>query len=134
MKVVLVRERETKFSTLGRLIVPDVLVQIFTLEDVWMGNKVGDGRIPAGVYKCTPHGWNGEPVKFEKVWKLEDKAPRSDVVLHWGNTNKDTRGCPLVGLRRQDDFLGESMKAVNILRSSIGKRAFTLEIIDAFGN
>ena len=133
MKLILVREKEGKTSTTGRLIVPGLDKTIYVLEDLWMGNKVGNGRVPAGTYKCTPHGWNGEPVKYKQVWRLEDKPPRSAVLIHNGNDYTNTGGCLLVGLTKSPDFVGRSVEALNILRDFIGNRGFMLEIIDAFG-
>lgn len=132
MIVTLQRLTETKSSTIGTLEIPFLGTTIYTLEDSWMDNQVGNGRIPPGTYNCVPHGWeDNTPFKFKKVWMLQKTAPREAILIHSGNDAGDTHGCILVGLTKEKDFIGDSRKALDILRSHIGNTSFTLEIRDA---
>ncbi len=64
-----------------------------TCEDPWKDNKTGESCIPEGTYKCVPH--SGE--KYKNVWRLENVPNRTAILIHNGNTIKDTQGCILVG-------------------------------------
>ncbi len=48
---------------------------------------------PAGLYLCIPH--NGP--KFKNVWEITDVPGHTAILIHAGNTIKDTSGCVLVG-------------------------------------
>lgn len=132
MILTLQREIETPNSTIGRLEVPYLEATIYTLEDAWMDNKVGDGRIPAGSYECVAHGWeDNSPLKIKQVYRLLGTEPRSGILIHAGNDAEDTHGCILVGLTQSKDFIGESRIALETIRRHIGTAPFTLEIRDA---
>lgn len=64
-----------------------------TCEDPWEDNDTGVSCIPEGTYKCVPH--SGE--KYKNVWRLENVPNRSAILIHQGNTIRDTQGCILVG-------------------------------------
>jgi hypothetical protein len=49
--------------------------------------------IPLGTYLCQPH--NGP--KFQNVWEVCDVPGHTGILIHNGNTIKDTEGCVLVG-------------------------------------
>lgn len=50
-------------------------------------------RIPAGVYSCKKQ----QSARFGAVFEIMSVPDRSDIVIHIGNTIKDTRGCILLG-------------------------------------
>jgi hypothetical protein len=64
-----------------------------TYERPWLSNKRDVSCIPNGVYKCSIHM---SPSKG-RVFKVHDVPNRSDILIHVGNTLKDTEGCILVG-------------------------------------
>jgi hypothetical protein len=80
--------------------------------------------IPAGTYNCVPYSSK----KFPNVWSIEDVEGRKDVLIHWGNTTKHTEGCPLLGLIETENGIGESRKAVEVLRRALKGCKFKLEI------
>jgi hypothetical protein len=49
--------------------------------------------IPAGTYLCVQH--NGP--KFQNVWELQGVPGYTAILIHNGNTIRDTDGCLLVG-------------------------------------
>ena len=111
----------------------DERVKLFTLEDLDRGNAKNISCIPVGTYKCKPHGWElNSGVKHKRTWEIQDVPGRKDVLLHIGNSHIDTQGCILVGvgitLGREEPFLQESTRAVDLLRSIIGENGFTLTI------
>ena len=115
-------------STFGVLLTPDLKPLCLTLEDPWKDNKVGESCIPAEKYKCTPH--NG--TKYKEVWVLNNVPGRSAILIHAGNTHKDTRGCILVG----ESFynytssvlgVGSSRKTLEMLRGALPEQ-FNLDV------
>ena len=62
------------------------------LELPWRNNEVERSCIPAGTYILEQF--------FHKEWGItwffQHVPGRTDVILHWGNFLKDTRGCPLI--------------------------------------
>jgi hypothetical protein len=65
----------------------------FTLELPWNDNKTGESCIPEGVFNVSPH----DSPKFPNTWQLENVPDRDAILIHVGNTRKDTHGCILVG-------------------------------------
>ncbi len=49
--------------------------------------------IPLGIYLCQPH--NGP--EFQNVWEVMDVPGHTAILMHNGNTIKNTKGCILVG-------------------------------------
>lgn len=79
----------------------------FTLEDPWQATKIqGNTRIPAGKYEIVlrPEGGKyrqyldrfGEWQKPGMLW-IKDVPGFDWILIHPGNTPKDTEGCLLVG-------------------------------------
>ena len=102
--------------TLGFVYVNGVF-QCFSLEDRYRKEKVaGDTRIPAGEYKLTWRTAGRWAARFIRegfpgsLW-LQDVPGFSTVLLHIGNTKKDTEGCILAGL-------GADVKTRTITRSA----------------
>lgn len=97
-------------ATLGVLLL-DGKAQCFTLEDQHQRVKVpGETRIPAGRYQLKLRAL-GESPHFDKKYTERFAAEHrgmieicavpgfTGVLIHTGNTDADTRGCVLVGLR-----------------------------------
>lgn len=83
-------------ATLGQMFV-DGAAECFTLEPPF---GVEHPPIPIGTYGVTMRTSN----RFgREVPHIEDVPGRSDILIHPGNTAKDTHGCILVGEIRVDD-------------------------------
>ena len=88
----------------GRLVRYGV-VEAFTLEDTpRKGGKIaGETAIPAGTYSLTMREkgrWADAAEKsflFSGVPELKNVPGFTHILVHWGNTTDDTRGCILVG-------------------------------------
>jgi hypothetical protein len=87
--------------------------------------------IPAGTYAVVPHNSLGHP----NTWEITNVPNRTEILIHNGNTIKDTLGCILVG-----DSFGEldgiscvlnSDATLNKLRAELPSD-FSLTIIDQF--
>ncbi len=110
--LVLQRLSMTKDGTFGVLMLNDRPLCV-TLEDPWNNNAQNISCIPAGVYKCVRH--NG--AKYKNVWRLLDVPNRTAILIHSGNTTKDTQGCVLVGQSFGDNAIIGSKAALDKLRS-----------------
>lgn len=102
---------------------------IFTLENPSRPGIIDD-RIPAGTYQCVPYSGT----KYKNVYLVKDVPGRSAILLHWGNTEKDTEGCILLG-NRVGELNGQpavldSKKCFARFRELIGSEAFVLEVVD----
>ena len=100
--------------TVGKVVVMDEQwkprFQCFSLEDRFREEKVaGDTRIPEGIYKLA---WRTAG-RFAKRWQgrgftgslhLLDVPGFSTILIHAGNTHKDTRGCLLLGMGARMDL------------------------------
>lgn len=67
-----------------------------TLEDAWRGNEPRVSCIPEGVYLLRPRRYYGGGYDTLEV---RDVPGRSLILLHRGNTARDTEGCILIGER-----------------------------------
>jgi hypothetical protein len=69
---------------------------LYTLEDRWNGNAIGDSCIPDGVYRCAPRRFNAGRYLAVGV----DGVPgRTQILIHRGNVPTDVRGCIVLGTR-----------------------------------
>ena len=102
-----------------------------TLEDPWDNNRVGNSCILPGAYEVVPHSGT----KYKNVWRLLNVPGRSAILIHAGNSQKDTQGCILVGTSYVPDQtrIANSQAALNNLRIMLPKE-FTLVIKDAVTN
>ncbi len=137
MKLTLQRKWLTEKSTIGELSVNGAF-ECFALEDQLRapGLKVyGKTAIPAGTYEVT----YTYSQKFGRNMPLINNVRNySGVRIHWGNTNKDTLGCPLVGRKRGTDTVLESRAAFAALMEEHLLPAFErekvfIEIINPHG-
>lgn len=144
MKLLLLRNRSSAVSTIGRLHINGNEF-CFTCEDVVRpdGEKVaGKTAIPAGLYRVA---LTHSP-RFSRILPLIYNTERdgacfvehagvsfSGVRIHPGNTAADTDGCILPGMGYQDDAVTQSVVAFNalMLRLEAAEKAgdaITLEI------
>ncbi|EGV1470924.1 hypothetical protein JF110_001649 [Campylobacter jejuni] len=100
IKMILTRTKEWASSTTGELVImnnDEVLFECKTLENLIEGNERNkDFRVPEGIYKV---GLRKSP-RFGKTPHLyNDEVPADRYILmHKGNTDKDTEGCIIVGM------------------------------------
>lgn len=109
MKIELRRYRDTGIATFGKIFIDDEF-QCYTLEDIQRNEKiVGETRIPSGDYVLAPRRYGKfyekYKDKFSHSFAIEicDVPNFTDVLIHIGNTDADTRGCVLVGDRADEN-------------------------------
>ncbi|EOH5321482.1 DUF5675 family protein [Campylobacter jejuni] len=128
MKITINRRYTGKTCVIGKFKVLDdkekILFECFSLEEDKEGLESGkDLRIPAGVYDLKRHS----PSRFENTLRsitkkdddtminvYNDDVPSSRAILiHWGNTDKDTQGCILLGHTKDNnnESVGQSRQA-----------------------
>lgn len=136
MHLTLTRILQTPTTTLG--VLQGVSRTLYSLEDAWKNNQRQISCIPAGTYRCVPHGWEpNSPLKFKQVWRLLDVKGRDAILIHAGNSHKDTLGCILPGLGMQVGptfaVISDSRMAIELMRREIGPREFMLTIKELVG-
>lgn len=116
--IILQRRTTNDACTIGKLSVFGETV--WTLEDPRREHKVwGETRIPAGRYKLELRNEGGMTQRYAArfpnmhrgmLW-LRHVPMFEWVYIHIGNTARDTEGCILVGLGRDDDRIVSSRVA-----------------------
>jgi len=130
-RVLLSRSENTSHGVFGALAVPGAPMMLVTCEDDWLDNARGKSCVPAGDYLLRrtiyyKHGW--------EVYEIAGVPGRSRILIHPGNTEEDSEGCVLVGLRRGElvvhdedqfcSFAGQGKKdECTVARHWITKRA-----------
>lgn len=99
-KIILQRLFEDRFGTHGEIKTIDGKHICFTIEQPWRNNHpyiAGEtdkvSCIPEGEYECGPHNSIDHP----SCWEILNVQGRTAVLIHTGNTEKDTKGCVIVG-------------------------------------
>lgn len=112
------RYLSTNEATLSRVFVNEELF-CYGCEDEYRAVKIpGETRIPAGSYKITLRTWGGfyERQKTSRRFRdiggagvdhpgmfwVRDVPGFEDILIHPGNSERDTAGCLLVGMERNE--------------------------------
>lgn len=120
MKLLVQRYKSTPTATLGRLLI-DGVFECYTLEDEFRAVKVrGETRIPAGTYKIalrtegeTHSKYSQRFPDFHKGMLHVLNVPGFQwILIHIGNTEKDTEGCLLVGSKVDENAMTLSHSTV----------------------
>ena len=122
MNIELKRKEFTPNSIIGEVFIDDEFF-CYSIENPKIGSAAGqDLAIPYGDYRLSYHS----PSRFEaglhslmkddKSYKMlclsNERVPKSRAILiHWGNTAKDTEGCIILGKTKDKDFIGNSKVA-----------------------
>ena len=124
-KLKLIRFKHTKNDTQGLLMWDqpgkDVGFLCFTIEDEHRDVKVmHETRIPEGIYKLKLRNYGRLHTKYlerygsewhQGMLELIDVPGFSHILIHCGNTEKDTSGCILLGDSLSPGYLGSSRDA-----------------------
>jgi hypothetical protein len=102
-----------------------------TLEESWLDNIPQESCIPAGSYECRKYSGT----KYKNVWQVYGVPKRSAILIHWGNTERNTSGCILVGKYfaqfGEQKGVEDSKVTFEMLRRELPDR-FMLHIEDCF--
>jgi len=86
-----------------------------TLEPPWKDNQVNVSCILDGEFACR----RVMSPKYGSTFEVADVFGRSHILFHWGNTERNTQGCILVG-----EEYGELSGKPSILSSKRGFNEF----------
>lgn len=147
MKILLDRQGAGKFKTdtvtIGKLHVDNLCV--YSLEDDFdEKKKYGHTRIPAGTYRLKLRTYGSHHERYLKKFpgdhigmiEICDVPNYTDVLLHIGNSDRDTKGCLLIGMSQSSSLtIGQSTVAYRLIYPKIalelmkGKEVY-IKIID----
>lgn len=82
-----------------------------TFELPWLGNLSNTSCIPVGDYEVV----KGSSPRYGSIFYVKDVPDREGILIHPGNTLKDTRGCILPGLDISDNGVLQSKLAMDRL-------------------
>ena len=118
INLLLIRDTMTDASTMGKLFLNG---EEFcdTLELAWKDNQRSISCIPAGEYKVRLRLPRESATRDYIHLLVQDVPNRSYILVHIGNTTSDTKGCILVGQSRQQDFVGNSTLAMELIIKEI---------------
>ena len=118
MRIKLTRLDATDQGIFGKLSAGDFHCVTLERHDIF---------IPPGVYKVI---FYNSPAHKCLVPMLEGVPGRSYIEIHWGNWEKDSKGCILVGTRRVGAAIEESKKAFTGLMAALkGQLDIDIEVI-----
>jgi len=67
------------------------------LERPWLFNKPNESCAPAGTYICKRYISQKYPAE-KLAWIIQNVPGRTNMLIHAGNTIKDSKGCTLPGI------------------------------------
>ena len=121
----LIRHTSDLFGTYGVLIYGrKVLCHTFELP--WRQNSKNTSCVPTGTYPVI----KSNSPRFGHVFYLKNVPYREGILIHPGNTSKDTQGCILPGLDVDGAGVIHSRLAMQRLLSELPD-AFSIQIKDA---
>ena len=118
INLLLIRDTFTDKSTIGKLYLNGELM-CDTLENTWLDNQRNISCIPAGQYNVRLRLARESATRDYLHLLVQEVPNRSYILFHIGNTAKDTQGCILVGLKREQDFVSNSRLAMDLLMKEI---------------
>jgi len=114
INLLLIRDTFSKESTIGELFLNGERM-CDTLENPWIDNQRNISCIPEGEYPVRLRLPRESATRDYIHLLVKDVKDRDYILIHIGNTAKDTSGCILVGLGSQQDFVSNSVLAMDLL-------------------
>ena len=118
VNLLIIRETFTEVSTIGNLYLDGEWL-CDTLELPYIDNQRSISCIPEGQYKVRLRTARESATRDYLHLLVEDVPNRDYILFHIGNSAKDTRGCVLVGIGREQDFVKNSTLAMGLLMKEI---------------
>ena len=128
MTVQIIRKYDNGKATIGKLSINGVFFCV-TLELPYENNLENVSCIPEGTYNCV----RIISPKFGDTFCITGIPGRKYVEIHWGNYEKDTDGCVLIGdevseFEGDHDILNSRITHKAFMNRMIGVQGFTMEI------
>jgi hypothetical protein len=118
VNLLIIRETFTEVSTIGNLYLDSEWL-CDTLELPYIDNQKSISCIPAGQYKVRLRTARESATRNYLHLLVEDVKDRTYILFHRGNAAKDTRGCILVGIGREQNRVKNSTLAMELLMKEI---------------
>ena len=118
VNLLIIRNTFSDVSTIGKLFLNGEWL-CDTLENPWLNNQRNISCIPEGQYKVRLRTARESATKDYLHLLVQDVPDRSLVLFHVGNKSSDTRGCILVGIGTEQDFVKNSRLAMELLMKEI---------------
>jgi len=118
VNLLIIRETFTDVSTIGNLYLDGEWL-CDTLELPYRDNQRSISCIPEGQYKVRIRLPRESATRDYMHLLVKDVPSRDYILFHIGNTAKDTRGCVLVGIGTEQDFVKNSRLAMELLMKEI---------------
>ena len=148
MKIVLKRENKLPEYTIGKMYLNEVyfcdsledtdrgLIQSMSPDEITNKKKYGETAIPSGTYivdmnTVSPKYVSYEAYKFcgAKLPRLLDVPGFTGILIHIGNTTKDTEGCILVGENKvKGQVINSTVTFTNLYNELKKYKSITIEI------
>jgi len=118
VNLLIIRNIFTDVSTIGNLYLNGEWL-CDTLENPYLDNQRNISCIPEGEYTVRLRLARESGSKDYLHLLVKDVPNRDLILFHIGNTAKDTRGCILVGIGTEQDFVKNSTLAMGLLMKEI---------------
>ena len=114
INLLLIRDTFSENSVIGELFLNGERM-CDTLENPWLDNQRNISCIPEGEYKVRLRLPRESASRDYLHLLVQDVPNRKWVLVHRGNYPSQTQGCILVGLGSQQDFVSNSVLAMDLL-------------------
>ena len=118
VNLLIIRETFTEVSTIGKLFINGEWM-CDTLELPYKGNQRSISCIPEGQYKVRMRYPRESGTRDYLHLLIKDVPNRDYILFHIGNKSTDSRGCVLVGIGTEQDFVKNSTLAMELLVKEI---------------
>ena len=118
VNLLILRDTFTDVSTIGNLYLDDEWM-CDTLELPYLDNQRSISCIPEGQYKVRLRTAEESATRDYLHLLVQDVPNRDYILFHIGNSAKDTRGCVLVGIGTEQDFVKNSTLSMELLMKEI---------------
>jgi hypothetical protein len=118
INLLIIRDTFTKVSTVGKLHLNGEEI-CDTLELPFKDNQRSISCIPDGHYKVRLRLARESATRDYLHLLVKDVPDRDYILFHIGNKSSDSRGCILVGLGTEQDFVKNSRIALELLLKEI---------------
>ena len=118
INLLLIRDTFSENSVIGELFLNGEWM-CDTLENPWLDNQRNISCIPEGEYPVRLRLPRESATRDYMHLLVKDVPNRDYILLHIGNSAKDTSGCILVGIGSQQDFVSNSTLAMDLLIKEI---------------
>lgn len=131
MKLILERNDQRSSGIFGVLSDEAGNLLAVTLEHAYFSSETWLPKIPPGSYQCVRglHRLHGMAEPFS-TFEITGVTGHSNLLFHWGNYNRDSDGCVLLGRERYGSIISHSKDTfAEFMKLLENESSFQLEVI-----